>query len=222
MRVLLVEDDPTLQRGLKDALRIAGHQAVVAGDGSHADTLLTAELFDLVVLDLGLPRLDGLALLERLRRRRKTTPVLIVSARDRTEDRVKGLDTGADDYLSKPFELSEFEARVRALLRRGQGASRQLGTLEWCLETRQGRIGGSNLLLTEHETAILECLLHVPGRIAGKAELARRLGHADAAGGDNLVEVYVHRLRRKLAPAGLEVRTVRGLGYVLRETPREE
>ena|SRR5262245_20871007 len=222
MRVLVVEDDPTLQRGLRDALCVAGHQAIVAGDGHHADTLLAAELFDLVVLDLGLPHLDGLALLDRLRRRRRTTPVLILSARDRTEDRVKGLDTGADDYMSKPFELSEFEARVRALLRRGQGASRELGALEWCLESRQGRVGGANLLLSEHETTILECLLHVPGRIVGKAELARRLGHADAAAGDNLVEVYVHRLRRKLSHAGLEIRTVRGVGYVLREAPRED
>jgi len=222
MRVLVVEDDPTLQRGLRDALCGAGHQALVAGDGHHADTLLTAELFDLVVLDLGLPSLDGLALLERLRRRRKTTPVLILSARDRTEDRVKGLDTGADDYMSKPFELSEFEARVRALLRRGQGGSRQLGGLEWCLESRQGRIGGANLLLSDHETTILESLLHVLGRIVGKAELALRLGHADAAAGDNLVEVYIHRLRRKLSPAGLEIRTVRGVGYVLREAPPAE
>jgi DNA-binding response OmpR family regulator len=222
MRVLVVEDDPTLQRGLRDALSDAGHQALVAGDGDHADTWLAAELFDLVVLDLGLPRLDGLALLERLRRRRRTTPVLILSARDRTEDRVKGLDTGADDYMSKPFELPEFEARVRALLRRGQGASRQLGALEWCLESRQGRVGGASLLLSEHETTILECLLHVSGRIVGKAELASRLGHADTVAGDNLVEVYVHRLRRKLSPAGLEIRTVRGVGYVLREAPLKE
>ena len=222
MRVLLVEDDPTLQRGLRDTLYGAGHQAVVTGDGDHADTLLAAELFDLVVLDLGLPRLDGLAVLERLRRRRKTTPVLILSARHRTEDRVKGLDTGADDYMAKPFELSEFEARVRALLRRGQSASVQLGKLEWCLETRQGRIAGATLLLSEHETAIVECLLHVPGRIVRKAELAQRLGHADAAAGDNLVEVYVHRLRRKLALAGVEIRTVRGVGYVLREAQAGE
>jgi DNA-binding response OmpR family regulator len=222
VRVLVVEDDLTLQRGLRDALGGAGHQAVVARDGDHADTLLAAEQFDLVVLDLGLPQLDGLAVLERLRRRRKATPVLILTARDRTEDCVKGLDSGADDYMSKPFELSEFEARVRALLRRGQTASVQLGGLEWCLESRQGKVGGANLLLSEHETAILECLLHTPGRIVGKAELALRLGHADAAAGDNLVEVYVHRLRRKLSIAGAEIRTVRGVGYVLREAPVAE
>jgi len=222
MRVLVVEDDPTLQRGLSDALSGAAHQAIVAGDGHHADMLLASQLFDLVVLDLGLPGLDGLALLERLRRRRRTTPVLILSARDRTEDRVKGLDTGADDYMSKPFELSEFEARVRALLRRGQGASREIGALEWCLESRQAKLGGENLRLSEHETTILECLLHVPGRIVGKAQLALRLGHGDAAAGDNLVEVYVHRLRRKLSPAGLEIRTVRGVGFVLCEARREE
>jgi len=217
VRVLVVEDDLTLQRGLRDALGGAGHQAVVAGDGDHADTLLAAEPFDLVVLDLGLPQLDGLAVLERLRRRRKATPVLILTARDRTEDCVKGLDSGADDYMSKPFELAEFEARVRALLRRGQTASLQFGALEWCLESRQGKVGGANLLLSDHEAAILECLLHARGRIVEKAELARRIGHADAASSDNLVEVYVHRLRRKLSLAGVEIRTVRGMGYVLRE-----
>lgn len=222
MRVLLVEDDLTLQRGLKDALCGAGHQAVIAGDGHHADTLLAAEQFELVVLDLGLPQLDGLTVLERLRRRRKTTPVLILSARDRPEDRVKGLDTGADDYLSKPFQLCEFEARVRALLRRGQGASVQLGALDWHWESRQGRVANAPLALSEHETTILESLLHVPGRIVAKAVLAHRLGGADTVGRDNLVEVYVYRLRRKLACAGVEIRTVRGLGYVLREAAVEE
>jgi len=222
MRVLLVEDDLTLQRGLKDTLCGAGHQAVVAGDGHHADALLAAEQFELVVLDLGLPRLDGLTVLERLRRRRKTTPVLILSARDRTEDRVKGLDAGADDYLSKPFQLSEFEARVRALLRRGQGASLQLGALEWDWEGRQGRVEGVPLALSEHETTILESLLHVPGRIVAKAMLAHRLGDAGAVGRDNLVEVYVYRLRRKLTNSGVEIRTVRGLGYVLREAAVED
>src|SRR5262245_18334525 len=126
MRVLVVEDDPTLQRGLRDALWVAGHQAIVAGDGHHADTLLAAELCVLVVVDLGLSHLAGLAFLDRLRRRRRTTPGLILRPIARTEDRVKGLDAGAHDYMSKPFELSEFEARVRALLPRGQGASREL------------------------------------------------------------------------------------------------
>ena len=128
MRVLLAEDDLILQRGLKQTLRDAGHQAIVVSDGMHADTLLRTEPFDLVVLDLGLPRLDGIAVLERLRRRGQSTSVLILSARDRTEDRVRGLDTGADDYMCKPFDLAEFEARVRAFARRESASKNALST----------------------------------------------------------------------------------------------
>ena len=140
MRILLVEDDLALQRGLQHTLSEAGHQTVAVVDGIHADTLLCAESFDLVVLDLGLPKLDGIAVLERLRKRSQTVPVLVLSARDRTEDRVRGLDTGADDYLCKPFDLAEFEARVRAFVRRGQGASIHVGMLEWSWEDRQGKV----------------------------------------------------------------------------------
>jgi two-component system, OmpR family, response regulator len=218
MRVLLAEDDLTLQRGLKQTLCDAGHQTVVVSDGTHADTLLRGEPFDLVVLDLGLPRLDGITVLERLRKRRQTTPVLILSARDRTEDRVRGLDTGADDYMCKPFNLAEFEARVRAFVRRGHGASIRIGALEWFWESRQGWIGADEVDLSKHEVTIMEALLQSPGRIVSKSVLARRIGDEVSAAGDNMVEVYIHRLRKKLTRGGVEIRTVRGLGYALRET----
>ncbi len=218
MRVLLAEDDLILQRGLKQTLRDAGHQAIVVSDGMHADTLLRTEPFDLVVLDLGLPRLDGIAVLERLRRRGQSTSVLILSARDRTEDRVRGLDTGADDYMCKPFDLAEFEARVRAFARRGHVSSIRVAALEWSWEHRAGQIGGEELELLKNEVTILEALLQNPGKIVPKDVLARRIGDEESSAGDNTVEVYIHRLRRKLAPAGVEIRTIRGLGYLLRES----
>jgi len=217
VQILLAEDDVTLQRGLKQVLLAAGYQVTVAEDGPHADRLLAAEEFDLLVLDLGLPQLDGLTVLERLRRRRQGIPVLIISARDQAADRVAGLNIGADDYLTKPFDLSEFEARVRALLRRGQGAETRIGTLVWSWTTRQAWIDGEFLTLSQRESTMLESLLQSPEKIISKQVLARRMGDDDAAALHNTVEVYVHRLRRKLAEAGVTIHTVRGLGYVLRE-----
>jgi two-component system OmpR family response regulator len=217
VRVLLAEDDLTLQRGLAQVLADAGHQAVVTDNGLQADTMLATEPFDLVVLDLGLPQLDGILVLERLRRRRQTLPVLILSARDRTQDRVRGLDSGADDYLTKPFELSEFEARIRALLRRGQGPTLHIGRLEWIWDRREAAIDDKVLALSRHEVSLLEALVQTPGKIIAKDTLAHRLGEDGAAAGDNLVEVYIHRLRRKLTDAEVEIRTVRGLGYRLQE-----
>jgi DNA-binding response OmpR family regulator len=217
MRVLLAEDDLTLQRGLQQILYDAGHRSIAVADGEHADTLLRSEPFDLVVLDLGLPNLDGIVVLERLRKRRQTTPVLILSARGRTVDRVRGLDSGADDYLCKPFDLAEFEARVRAFVRRGHGSSVHIGALEWFWDIRQGRIGPTALDLSKHETTMLESLLQAPGKIVPKCVLAQRIGD-EVAAADNMVEVYVHRLRKKLTRSGVEIRTVRGLGYALRES----
>ena len=214
MRILLAEDDATLREGLTHALQDGGHVTLAVGDGAAVDLLLATETFDLLVLDLGLPGLDGLAVLDRLRRRRQTLPVLIVSARDNTQERVLGLDRGADDYLAKPFELSEFEARVRALLRRGQAATVVLGRLAWSWDARQATVDGAPLALTRHEINLLEALVQAIGRTVAKSTLAMLLGEGDAAE-DNLVEVYVSRLRRKIAPTGVEIGTVRGLGYRL-------
>lgn len=221
MRILVAEDDLALQRGLQYVLTTAGHQALIAGDGLLADVLLATESFDLLVLDLGLPGMDGLTVLQRLRRRKQSTPVLILSARDRTEERIRGLDAGADDYMSKPFDLSEFEARVRALLRRGHETRVKLGNLEWSSDKRQAEIGGCELPLSKNELIILEALLQNPGRIVGKDVLALRIGHDSSQAADNMVEVYIHRLRRKLTHAKAEVRTVRGLGYLLCELKQD-
>ena len=222
MRILVAEDDLSLQHGLKHVLQAAGHQAVVAADGREADLLLAKESFDLLVLDLGLPAMDGLTVLKRLRRRKQSIPVLILTARDGSEERVLGLDAGADDYMAKPFDLPEFEARVRALLRRGQGSLIQLGDLEWSRDLRQGKIGNSELVLSKNELIILETLIQSSGRIIGKEVLAQRIGNDDAQAGSNMVEVYIHRLRRKLSQARVEVKTVRGLGYLLNESKQEE
>ena len=222
MRILLAEDDETLQRGLLAVLGKAGHQTVIASTGSHVDTLLSSEKFDLLILDLGLPRMDGIEVLERLRRRRSGLPVLILSARDRMLDRVRGLDSGADDYMTKPFELSEFEARVRALLRRGQGANFLLGRLQWSWDLREASVDGEVLELSRHEVALLEAMIKSPGRVVAKNAMAIALGDDEGvAAGDNMVEVYIHRLRRKLVHATVEIRTVRGLGYRLVSTERE-
>jgi DNA-binding response OmpR family regulator len=219
MRVLLAEDDPTLRMGLIQALAGAGHEAIAAADGAHADTLLATSDFDLLVLDLGLPRMDGLDVLARLRARReainRSLPVLILSARDSMEARVRGLDGGADDYLTKPFDLREFEARVRALLRRGHSTTLAIGRLEWDWEGRQGTIDGRPLACSPHETALIEVLLRKAGRIVTKANLANLIGD-DGVAVENKVEVYIHRLRRKMTDAGIEIRNVRGLGYLLR------
>jgi two-component system, OmpR family, response regulator len=215
MRILVVEDDAALREGLKTVLERAGHFAAVTGDGVEADDRLTHDAFDLVVLDIGLPRMDGLTVLRRMRQRKQTTPALILSARDQIVDRVRGLDLGADDYLSKPFDRTEFEARVRALLRRGRGVVAEFGNLKWSWESHQGWVGDQPLALTKNETIVLEALLHSAGRIVTKASLAQRAAADDEPTSDNSVEVYVYRLRRKIEPAGLTVKTVRGLGYSL-------
>ena len=222
MRILVAEDDDTLRQGLRQALSAAGHGVVAAVDGAHADTLLTTERFDLLVLDLGLPQLDGLDVLSRLRARidgiNCGLPVLVLSARGTLEQRVRGLDRGADDYLAKPFDLIEILARVRALLRRGRPDMLALGALQWEWETRQGRLADRALTLSLHETAVLECLLRRVGRIVPKPTLANLLGpgNPSVAAADNTVEVYIHRLRRKLTAASVEIQTVRGLGYLIR------
>ena len=223
MRVMIAEDDPTLQAGLRQAIERMGHKTHLVSNGLHADLLLTTEPFDLLVLDLGLPRLDGIKVLERLRKRRQALPVLILSARDKTQDRVVGLNLGADDYMTKPFDLSEFEARVRALLRREHVVSKVVGSLEWFWDSRDAFVAGKAMELSRHDANVLEALIKSPTRIVPKNTLAMVLGEDGQSAGDNMVEVYVSRLRRKLADAaaGIEIRTVRGLGYRLCECTHE-
>lgn len=220
MRVLLVEDDPILADGLLHSLSHAGYAVDRAAHGEAADHMLAAQNYDLAILDLGLPRLDGFEVLRRLRARGNAVPVLILTARDGVEDRVRGLDLGADDYLAKPFELPELEARVRALIRRGQfGASAQLTLGLVTLDTagRQALLHGQPLTLSARELALLEILMMRAGRVVGKEHILERLCNWDEDIGDNAIEVYVHRLRKKLETSGLRIRTIRGLGYLLED-----
>jgi two-component system OmpR family response regulator len=218
MRILVVEDDPVLGDGLSRSLRNAGYAVDTAQDGKLADDLLSVHAFDLVVLDLGLPGLDGLEVLRRLRRRASGAPVLILTARDTVEDRVAGLDLGADDYLVKPFNLAELEARVRALVRRAQSATTARiahGALTLDTVARRAFVGDEALELSAREVALLEALLLSTGRVVSKDQLADRLYGVSDEVGPNAIEVFVHRLRRKIEPAGVVIRTIRGLGYLV-------
>lgn len=218
MRLLIVEDDPLIADGLIRAMRAAGHAVDHTDSGMAADQALAQYPYDLVILDLGLPRLDGLDVLRRLRGRGSATPVLVLTARDGLDDRVAGLDAGADDYLPKPFDLPELEARVRALLRRQQpslGARAQLGELTIDVAGRSVFHGSRRVDLSSREFGVLEVLLRRAGRVVSKDQLLESLTGWDEDVGPNAIEVYVHRLRRKLEPGGVHIRTVRGLGYLL-------
>jgi two-component system OmpR family response regulator len=221
MRLLIVEDDPMLADGLARSLRQVGFATDTATNGESADHMLVSQAYDLVILDIGLPKFDGLEVLRRLRRRQNpaaAVPVLILTARDALEDRVKGLDLGADDYMTKPFELPELEARVRALVRRGKfGSSARLthGRLTFDTVGRQALIDDAPLELSAREISVLESLLVRAGRVVSKEQIADQLTGWGEEVGPNAIEVYVHRLRKKLEPASVKIRTVRGLGYVL-------
>ena len=218
MRILVVEDDSVLRDGLSRSLRNGGYAVEVADDGRLADQLLSVHSFDLVVLDLGLPGLDGLEVLRRLRRRASNIPVLILTARDSIVDRVNGLDVGADDYLVKPFELAELEARVRALMRRAQSVATARishGALTLDTAARRAFVGEEALDLSAREVALLEALLLSAGRVVSKDQLADRLYGVSDEVGPNAIEVFVHRLRRKIEAAGVSIRTTRGLGYLV-------
>jgi two-component system OmpR family response regulator len=218
MRILIVEDDPVLADGLTRTLRAADYAVDSASDGSEADHVLAAQNYDLVILDLGLPKLDGFEVLRRLRRRGSRIPVMVLTARDALEDRVRGLDIGADDYLTKPFDLPELEARVRALIRRGQSGGSSVithGALTLDTAGRRATLNGEPLELSARELGVLEVLMLRSGRVVNKEQLAEQLYGWDEEVGANAIEVYVHRLRRKLEPAGVVIRTIRGLGYLL-------
>jgi two-component system OmpR family response regulator len=218
MHILIVEDDPVLSDGLTRSLRESDYAVDSATDGAEADQILSTHSFDLVILDLGLPKLEGYEVLRRLRRRGSKTPVLILTALDALEDRVKGLDLGADDYLTKPFDLPELEARVRALIRRGQSGGGSLlshGALTLDIAGRRALLDGEPLELSAREIGVLEVLMLRSGRVVNKDQLAEELYGWDEEVSANAIEVYVHRLRRKLEPAGVTIRTIRGLGYLL-------
>ena len=216
MRILLVEDEALLRRQLRAALIEAGYAVDEADNGVDAQHLGATEPYDAVVLDLGLPRLDGLTVLQRWRGAGRTMPVLILTARDSWHEKVTGIDTGADDYLAKPFHTEELLARLRALTRRAQGlASPLLQCGELTLDTRSGRVtvAGQIVALTSHEYRLLAYLMHRPGQVVSRSELTEHLYAQDFDRDSNTIEVFVARLRRKLPPQTIE--TVRGLGYRL-------
>ncbi|WFM69919.1 response regulator transcription factor [Halomonas sp. CKK8] len=217
MTVLLVEDDALLAETLVDTLGLEGHDVCHLADGEAARTRLSVpgHGVELVLLDLNLPGCNGLAVLEALRCHDRDTPVLILTARGAVEDRVQGLDLGADDYLAKPFALDELEARVRALLRR-RSPHPQLRVGALTLDTRHQRftLDDAPLALPPREQRLLSCLMHHAGEPVDKARLAEEAFQGDAVG-DNAIEVYVHRLRKRLGGSGVALRTVRGLGYLL-------
>ncbi len=219
MRVLVAEDEPTLASQLRDALVAAGYMVEVADNGVDAHYLGDEESYDAVVLDLGLPRLDGLSVLRRWRGDGRTMPVLILTARDAWHEKVAGIDAGADDYLAKPFHMEELLARLRALIRRSAGrASAEIACGALVLDTRSSRVtvDGNPLSLTSHEFRLLSCLLHRKGEVVSRAELTEHLYAQDFERDSNTIEVFVARLRRKLPPGMIE--TVRGLGYRIRDS----
>jgi two-component system OmpR family response regulator len=222
MRVLLAEDDSVLADGLCRSLRKAGYAIDWVGSGSEADAALTAQPYDLVILDLGLPKLGGMEVLKRLRAREASVPVLILTAADSVEQRVHGLDLGADDFMAKPFALSELEARVRALVRRANGAGSnlvRLGDLSFDQSGRTATQHGTALELSARETGLLEVLLSRVGRLVSKEQIVDHLCEWGDEVSHNAIEVYMHRLRKKLEGAGLRIATVRGLGYCLERPP---
>jgi two-component system OmpR family response regulator len=222
MRLLIVEDDALLADGLARSLRQSAYAVDWVESAERALLAVEHESFDLVILDLGLPGIDGFEMLRRLRRADRYVPVIVVTARDAVTDRVHGLDLGADDYLVKPFATEELEARVRALIRRGHTPTApqlEFGPLTLDLVGRQARVDGTPLDLTAREWAIVELFVTQPGVALSKERIVQSLSSWDEKLSHNAVEVYVSRLRAKLEAAGVRIRTVRGFGYLL-ETPR--
>lgn len=222
MRLLLVEDDLPLAEALTSLLVSSGHAVDCVHDGASAEALAAAEQFDLVILDLNLPQMDGLSVLRAMRARANAAAVMILTAHGAAEDRVRGLDLGADDYMSKPFDVREFEARVRSLLRRQAGlrsATVVLGGLTLDLTNRQFLAAGQPMDLPPRERALLELLLTRAGKVVAKEAIVQSLTSLDDILSDNAIEQYVSRLRRRIAPLGLGLRTVRGIGYLLEKAP---
>jgi len=227
MRILLVEDDPVLQAVMLRSLADAGHRVDPASDLATATHLWRVQAFDAVLLDLNLPLTDrpgadmgsGLTLLREMRAKGDKTPVLVLTARNRTDERIAGLDAGADDYLGKPFELAEVEARLRALVRRSQGTDDQTQVGQLVLD-RKGRrvlVATEELVLPARELEVLWELMTPPGRTVSKKDLSHKLSDFDGALADNALEAFISRLRKKLAQSGASIRTLRGIGYLMEE-----
>ena len=217
MRILLVEDDAMLADAVARALTQSAHAVDVVNTGPDADKALLAAEYDVVVLDIGLPQLDGLEVLKRLRARRSTVPVLVMTVRDTLEERIAGLDLGADDYITKPFHLTELEARVRALIRRAHSAAPDLvhGLLRLDTAGRRLFCNGQPMDLSAREFAVLELLLLRAGKVVTKQQMIDNLYGWEEVSSSNAVEVFIYRLRKKLESSGVDIRTIRGMGYLI-------
>jgi two-component system OmpR family response regulator len=218
MRIALIEDNEALAKGIAYQLRDAGHAVDIINDGTDADSFIAREGADLVILDINLPGTDGLVVLQRLRARGDATPVILLTARSGTGDRVEGLDAGADDYLVKPFDMAELEARVRALSRRRPDMALSpipLGKLAFDPQARQLMEDGKPLDVPRREVAVLECLLENRGRLVPKDSILNSVYGVGSDVEESVVEVHVSRLRKRLAPYGVAIKAVRGLGYRL-------
>ncbi|MCX7892663.1 MAG: response regulator transcription factor [Burkholderiales bacterium] len=221
MRILLVEDDPMIGEAVREGLRLEGYAVDWVRDGRAAESALATEAFAAVLLDLGLPKKDGMALLRSLRERKASVPVLVITARDTVADRVAGLDAGADDYLVKPFDLDELAARVRALVRRAAGRPEPLitrGAITINPATREVTVAGKPVPLSAREYALLMALAERPGIVLSRGQIENRIYGWGEEVGSNAVEVHVHNLRRKLGEDA--IRTVRGVGYTLAPNTR--
>lgn len=221
MRILVVEDSAALARGLSDVLKGSGYAVDVVGDGAAAIAVLAAERFDIVVLDLNLPDMDGLEVLRNLRARQSGASVIVLSARGELDDRVRGLDLGADDYMTKPFDVDELEARIRMLLRRQAGLKSTtiaVGNVTLDLGTRSFSSKGMQIDIPTRERSLLETLFLRAGKIVTKQAIMESLAGFDDDLSSNAIEQYVSRLRKRLGPYGLTVRTARGIGYYVERT----
>ncbi|MFN0004989.1 MAG: response regulator transcription factor [Burkholderiaceae bacterium] len=231
MRVLLVEDDQVLKTIMLKSLEDAGHHVDVASQLDRASHFAFVQSYDAILLDLNLPQREGphalmgsgLSLLRELRARGDTTPVLVLTARNRTEERIAGLDAGADDYLGKPIDLAELEARLRALARRTSKTNdiQKVGGL--CLDRKQKRVflNNTELIFPAREYEVLSQLMTPPGRTVSKKEMSIKLSDFDDVLGDNALETFISRLRKKIQGSGVSIRTLRGLGYLLEEEKNE-
>jgi len=220
VKILLVEDDAALGHAMSTSLNRAGYTVNWAHDGYEADIALHDNVYDAVILDLGLPKIDGFEVLKRMRDRKVTAPVIILTARDDLDDRIKGLDLGADDYLTKPFKLPELEARLCAQIRRNNAilaSTIEYGPLVLNITDKMLTMNGEQMLLSPREFSVLEMLLSRVGRVVSKEAIVEALCKWDEGVGNNAIEVYIHRIRKKLEPIGINVLTIRGLGYLLQK-----
>jgi two-component system response regulator TctD len=220
MRILVVEDNAELAEWLTRTLRKERYAVDAINNGLDADFALKSEKYNLIILDLGLPKLDGKEVLRRLRERHDPTPVLVLTANNTVQSRVRELDQGADDYIAKPFEIEELEARIRALLRRSSGQANpaiECGNLSYNTNTREFEIARDPLALTPRERAVLEMLVLKSGTVVTKHALAQSLFTLDDDASTDAIEIYVYRLRKKLASSTAKIMTLRGLGYLIRQ-----